>query len=92
MSTGETQRIALLVGRFIPALGGLESWAHDLAVALVARGHEHDGHWDRQRVIRILAGHPRPRDAAHRDPLHLTAKEKLNDALGLPQALPRPSF
>ena len=40
MSAGETQRVALLVGRFIPALCGLESWAHDLAVALVARGHE----------------------------------------------------
>jgi UDP-glucose:(heptosyl)LPS alpha-1,3-glucosyltransferase len=31
--------IALMVGRFIPAAGGLESWAHDLAVALVARGY-----------------------------------------------------
>jgi UDP-glucose:(heptosyl)LPS alpha-1,3-glucosyltransferase len=31
--------IALLVGRFVPAVGGLESWAHDLAVALAARGH-----------------------------------------------------
>jgi UDP-glucose:(heptosyl)LPS alpha-1,3-glucosyltransferase len=37
---GETHRIALLVGRFIPSLGGLESWTHDLAVELVARGHQ----------------------------------------------------
>jgi UDP-glucose:(heptosyl)LPS alpha-1,3-glucosyltransferase len=32
-------RIALMVGRFVPTLGGLESWAHDLATALAARGH-----------------------------------------------------
>jgi UDP-glucose:(heptosyl)LPS alpha-1,3-glucosyltransferase len=38
MSAGEPPRVALLVGRFIPTLGGLESWVHDLAVALVSRG------------------------------------------------------
>jgi UDP-glucose:(heptosyl)LPS alpha-1,3-glucosyltransferase len=31
-------KIALMVRRFVPAAGGLESWAHDLAKALLARG------------------------------------------------------
>jgi UDP-glucose:(heptosyl)LPS alpha-1,3-glucosyltransferase len=35
----EPLRVALLVGRFNPTVGGLESWTQDLAVALVARGH-----------------------------------------------------
>jgi len=39
MSATEQPKVALLVGRFIPTAGGLESWAHDLAVALVSRGH-----------------------------------------------------
>jgi UDP-glucose:(heptosyl)LPS alpha-1,3-glucosyltransferase len=38
MPAAEKPRVALLVGRFIPTVGGLESWAHDLAVALAARG------------------------------------------------------
>lgn len=39
MQADEPLRIALLVRRFVPTAGGLEGWAHDVAVALVARGH-----------------------------------------------------
>ncbi len=39
VNTSDKWRIALLVERFVPQLGGLESWVHDLAVALAARGH-----------------------------------------------------
>lgn len=37
--TSSKHRIALLAGRFVPTSGGLESWTHDLAVELAARGH-----------------------------------------------------
>jgi len=37
-------RIALLARQFVPSLGGLESWVHDLAIALAGRGH----------VVRVL--------------------------------------
>ena len=39
VNEGNGSRIALMVDRFVPKLGGLESWSHDLAVELTARGH-----------------------------------------------------
>lgn len=40
VATGDTARlkVALMVRRFVPSAGGLESWAHDLAKMLLARG------------------------------------------------------